>query len=397
VQMLHDVISSSYRSIESPAMSDSDEMLPSPDEILHYQKEQCRICGEVAHGKHFGALSCKACAAFFRRTVTKQRHYVCIKDRKCSNTRNIGNRLCSSCRYERCLNVGMKVTSVMSVLCVQAAYNLAPISDGPFQRLVGFRQMIPAKRAERLKVFGCERRFAGRPACKGTIVKALWSEVRVLRDFLCDFGSDFYGQLRHDITPNMLAETFFGEWHLFEMILSTARNEGHLSRKVYFVDESFADTTKAGMSRFYGSDGNMRDLESVIRYCQEKLCIFLDVVHAFSAAKMDDVELAALLQLSLVQRHADVFKSRAELNEYVNRILTQLHNHHRMTYKEYDVRLDRVLMLLAEISIVRRIFDEMAAFLELSTLQITQHGRDPCTNLDCQAALRFQLSPLVQA
>jgi len=37
----------------------------------------CAVCGSGADGQHFGADACRACAAFFRRTVARGLKYVC--------------------------------------------------------------------------------------------------------------------------------------------------------------------------------------------------------------------------------------------------------------------------------------------------------------------------------
>ena len=47
------------------------------------KNETCRVCSEKAHGFHFGVLSCRACSAFFRRTVALNMQYHCRFDNKC--------------------------------------------------------------------------------------------------------------------------------------------------------------------------------------------------------------------------------------------------------------------------------------------------------------------------
>jgi len=37
----------------------------------------CAVCGSDADGQHFGADACRACAAFFRRTVARRLKYEC--------------------------------------------------------------------------------------------------------------------------------------------------------------------------------------------------------------------------------------------------------------------------------------------------------------------------------
>ncbi|VDM79828.1 unnamed protein product [Strongylus vulgaris] len=72
----------------------------------------CAICGDPATGIHFGADSCAACSAFFRRTVTINRKFECIGDSStnCSNLK--GSSSCKKCRFEKCVSVGMDIGSV---------------------------------------------------------------------------------------------------------------------------------------------------------------------------------------------------------------------------------------------------------------------------------------------
>uniref|UniRef100_A0A1I7ZDR7 Nuclear receptor domain-containing protein n=1 Tax=Steinernema glaseri TaxID=37863 RepID=A0A1I7ZDR7_9BILA len=43
----------------------------------------CLVCGDKSGGQHFGAEVCRACAAFFRRTVARKMKYICRYDDNC--------------------------------------------------------------------------------------------------------------------------------------------------------------------------------------------------------------------------------------------------------------------------------------------------------------------------
>jgi retinoid X receptor alpha len=89
-------------------------------------KYACAICGDKASGKHYGVhrfvffyisivfnektksnFSCEGCKGFFKRTVRKDLTYTCRDNRECIIDKRQRNR-CQYCRYQKCLNVGMK-------------------------------------------------------------------------------------------------------------------------------------------------------------------------------------------------------------------------------------------------------------------------------------------------
>ncbi|CAJ0589804.1 unnamed protein product [Cylicocyclus nassatus] len=77
--------------------------------FLRMQKE-CQVCKLPSHGKHFGVNACRACAAFFRRTVVLGRRYVC---RGGSENCNVsGKIICRGCRYRKCIAIGMTTENV---------------------------------------------------------------------------------------------------------------------------------------------------------------------------------------------------------------------------------------------------------------------------------------------
>uniref|UniRef100_A0A0N5C2C8 Nuclear receptor domain-containing protein n=1 Tax=Strongyloides papillosus TaxID=174720 RepID=A0A0N5C2C8_STREA len=73
----------------------------------------CAICGDKATGKHYGALSCDGCKGFFRRTVRKKNNYICRFSRQCNVDKDHRN-TCRRCRFDRCIENGMKKEAVQN-------------------------------------------------------------------------------------------------------------------------------------------------------------------------------------------------------------------------------------------------------------------------------------------
>ena len=56
---------------------------------------------------NFFCGSCEGCKGFFKRTVRKELQYACRDERNCIIDKRQRNR-CQYCRYQKCLNSGMK-------------------------------------------------------------------------------------------------------------------------------------------------------------------------------------------------------------------------------------------------------------------------------------------------
>ncbi|CAD5234897.1 unnamed protein product [Bursaphelenchus xylophilus] len=72
----------------------------------------CQVClSGPSNGLHFGApRTCAACAAFFRRTISDQKKYICKRPQRCTMkfSESAGYRkICRNCRMKRCLEIGM--------------------------------------------------------------------------------------------------------------------------------------------------------------------------------------------------------------------------------------------------------------------------------------------------
>uniref|UniRef100_A0A0N4WA98 Nuclear receptor domain-containing protein n=1 Tax=Haemonchus placei TaxID=6290 RepID=A0A0N4WA98_HAEPC len=64
----------------------------------------------LANGLHFGARTCAACAAFFRRTISDGKKYVCKRSQPTGY-----RKICRSCRLKRCMDIGMLPDSEFSI------------------------------------------------------------------------------------------------------------------------------------------------------------------------------------------------------------------------------------------------------------------------------------------
>ncbi|CAJ0921161.1 unnamed protein product, partial [Mesorhabditis belari] len=71
----------------------------------------CEICLLDASGLHFGVASCRACAAFFRRSVVLKLVYKCQKEHHCDVTKK-QRFSCRCCRFQKCLDRGMRPSMV---------------------------------------------------------------------------------------------------------------------------------------------------------------------------------------------------------------------------------------------------------------------------------------------
>ncbi|CAB0029380.1 unnamed protein product [Trichogramma brassicae] len=74
-------------------------------------EELCPVCGDKVSGYHYGLLTCESCKGFFKRTVQNKKVYTCVAERTCHIDKTQRKR-CPYCRFQKCLEVGMKLEAV---------------------------------------------------------------------------------------------------------------------------------------------------------------------------------------------------------------------------------------------------------------------------------------------
>ena len=82
--------------------------------------ELCPVCGDKVSGYHYGLLTCESCKGFFKRTVQNKKVYNCVAERCCVIDKTQRKR-CPYCRFQKCLDVGMKLEgkpNLPTYLCI---------------------------------------------------------------------------------------------------------------------------------------------------------------------------------------------------------------------------------------------------------------------------------------
>ena len=93
-------------------------------------EELCPVCGDKVSGYHYGLLTCESCKGFFKRTVQNKKVYNCVAERCCVIDKTQRKR-CPYCRFQKCLDVGMKLEgkphkSILTLLLI-VALTCAPV------------------------------------------------------------------------------------------------------------------------------------------------------------------------------------------------------------------------------------------------------------------------------
>ena len=98
-------------------------------------EELCPVCGDKVSGYHYGLLTCESCKGFFKRTVQNKKAYSCVADRSCHIDKSQRKR-CPYCRFQKCLEVGMKLEGKTTHFCLFSLYrgHVFPFTFTPWER-----------------------------------------------------------------------------------------------------------------------------------------------------------------------------------------------------------------------------------------------------------------------
>ncbi|KAH7697921.1 zinc finger protein, partial [Aphelenchoides avenae] len=310
----------------------------------------CSVCGDKAWTKNFGAVVCRACAAFFRRSFVQRKQYRCKYGRRCLTTsqRDITHKtICRYCRLQRCFEVGMQAVPVNVKDDMQEA-------DTPLGRIALDRKAIFLSRFRATHVVngvlqnepGTSDRLADCQQCS----VAIRAEFIVLTEFLQTSGvlESIGGSTEND--RQTLASLFLYTWQIYESAINTIRNFGNHYGRLYYLNDTYVDVNERSLELFYRKDPSITDASYAMRHGMEFYKSYMETIRRLAKARLDETEQAALVLILLVEpaRKIAFSSGKCSIAALTTRIFRDLHKHYVQNYENVALRLDTLVQLAQE-------------------------------------------------
>ncbi|CAI5453072.1 unnamed protein product [Caenorhabditis angaria] len=335
-------------------------------------KLSCKVCHESADGLHFGAPACRACAAFFRRTVQLNKKHSCAKNSQCYILSNIRN-MCRSCRYGKCLSVGMKTSAVQqkrdqlgkreALRNIQNSHDDAAETPKPEPVLDRIFQAYKQLEESRKTVHNRKDNQIPKAICWEQIKDLFANEMSIVYTFLCK-SFPGYATCPPDAKRAMF-KNFFLPFTLIEssylsyindkpdiMIMPSGDFIDLLNFESYYNGEYEKFTKDQASSIFHNQFGMMKN----------------SITFPLMAEKVDIYEFLFLISMLLLETDAeiDAGSSEAALKSRNSLIRDLLYYYtSRKVQDDPALRLGKILTLLPSIHRYSRKFQE---YLEIKSL-----------------------------
>ncbi|KAH7711301.1 hypothetical protein AAVH_21384 [Aphelenchoides avenae] len=170
---------------------------------------------------------------------------------------------------------------------------------------------------------------------------AIQAEFLVVSDFIKRSGFlDLLVADTKSICPR-IAFSFLSIWNIYEWMLTTIRNFGHHSRRLFFLDESYLDLSEAAISVYYATDSDLLDPWHVGRLGVSSFVDVLEVSRKLARARLDEVESAVLTLILFIRSvKVQICVDGVRVGPLLDHVFRNLALHYRQTYEDYALRLD---------------------------------------------------------
>ncbi|KAI6170091.1 Nuclear receptor domain-containing protein [Aphelenchoides besseyi] len=335
----------------------------------------CPVCGDSAWNRHFGVVSCNACAAFFRRTVALRKSYICVRGKNCDVTQDSARHLCKFCRFQNCILHGM---------CIGAVFTRPPQNDfNAFEETALLRKLLECRNAVFVDRFNAtikvnngrqEAVHLGRKQPTAThTIRAVQAEFIVMTSCLRQCGLRQMGV--DGLELSKLGACLFYQWVCFNCIAGTLRNGGHNLNEAFFVDESHIPVNFDSVKSYVETFKDLVDPKYVVcaelteeqieeRWNEAALLSFrfcraiVNAAIKLHKARLDDTEFAVMSQMMTLKMATRIFPDNENLRRYMNILFETMRHHYESNFDDTAVRLGNLILLSNEIETVTFAFEE---------------------------------------
>ncbi|PAV81098.1 hypothetical protein WR25_24875 [Diploscapter pachys] len=366
-------------------------MLPPPVDGIP-QDLRCLVCADRAEGFHFGCLSCAACGAFFRRSISDQKVYYCLT-RKCSVIYDPSKKggCCRYCRFTKCLTVGMlpqevrakrssapaflplsgavrdRARALAAAAAQQAQLQQQPgVDETIIERILHLRRELhnepPMPMPNERTIFSSLRHALQE---EFEIFRCLANGHSLIRELIFDNDSDILVCAHWcDLEPSV--RDIFLMYFLHETLFCTARGGGIQLDRLILPNRSFVELNEHYISLFFMEDPTVLEPASLARLCSSPFSTLVQsCARTIQSAHLDETDSAILFYVSLSQSVAPMQRlPAAERSRHA--MFAELAHSLEAVGVDFSVKIGNVMFLLESLLNAVTAMHEIISFVYVS-------------------------------
>ncbi|CAJ0562890.1 unnamed protein product, partial [Mesorhabditis spiculigera] len=311
------------------------------------ESKLCKVCQAASDGSHFGVESCRACAAFFRRSVVLSKDYICRQQGGMCKIYK-GTRMCRKCRMDKCRRLGMISDQVQNRPAEKETFlECSPTSSTTPDPVYNISKLSPSQIAPRLyEINDIFKHFLSvQRSVEHSVTNATHRDV-------FDTTSYFtYKYMEPDSTTMMFTQTTIVD----------------LNNTRYFYEGSVAEH-------------NVETMSNVMRECYLRDC---DAVRQLRSLEPTEIEISALMVILLWDQN--VAREKPNLiqiaSEQRDMIFNELSQYYRyvLNLPDYAVRLGKLMCIYSSLQNNASNFKEELELFNMMNLSDGNHfGVEAC-------------------
>ncbi|KAI6184686.1 Retinoic acid receptor RXR-beta-A-like protein [Aphelenchoides bicaudatus] len=340
------------------------------------EKTFCLICNELVTHKHFASNVCNSCAAFFRRSVSQSRSYFCRQSEACQVGERRHKNRCAFCRFNRCLEVGMRMDKVLSEgVTVQLGKLANNTVLGTLQRQ--HHAIFILRRRFSIELYGTYTNMWETKRVAQTFLQSTEVERLVMKEFFRNIGLTSEEVIGSEYESSFCAQ-FLPLWMLLEIVFNTRLHGGHRSKKLYYVDDSYLQYNEDCLVDFYNSHRDIYNPSSLARTCMSLYEKYFHVTELLHRLAIDESERMAIVAFCVYRRTILIAGPNPNMQKAMDSMFKDLEKYYESTYNSVAVRFGQLMLCVEAIEEAHTKIVQQLTIVSLNLKNAAAHGQNCC-------------------